>query len=177
MSHLAPENKGWAQSWERIRKLNAASFKCQMLFQSAAEQRHLQEIHWGHWVSHRECLSRGTPQKPHSPSFSHILEAERWHSSKYHWYPRFFCLPLLICVPKWFSGSHQLLTINLQQNKIHILFPAQFHPYPALLQEGANGNRPCLSWLLPRENPLNSTAKEPNKGTTLLFSRFLESTD
>lgn len=48
--------------------------------------------------------------------------------------PKIFRLPLLLCVPKWFSESHQLSIINLQQNKTHILIPAWFHPYPALLQ-------------------------------------------
>lgn len=48
--------------------------------------------------------------------------------------PKIFRLPLLLCVPKWFSESHQLSIINLQQNKTHILIPARFHPYPALLQ-------------------------------------------
>lgn len=143
MPQLAPKNKGWAQSWKRIRKFSAASLKCQELFRPPTEQGH-QEIHseviqyppGNAWAKG----PRGTPQHLTSthPGGRRIALLQKAFMQRI---PKIFYLPLLIGVLKWFSGSHWLLTINLQQNKIHILFLAQFHPYPALLQEGANGNR------------------------------------
>lgn len=127
MSHLAPKNKGWAQSWKRIRKLNAASFKCQELFRPAREQRHLQEIHcWAHLASQGRAWAKGPTRSPQHLTSMHLGSRKMafLQTAFMQRTPKIFHLPLLIGALKWFSGSHQLSAINLQQNKIHILFLA-----------------------------------------------------
>lgn len=180
MSHLAPKNKGWAQSWKRKRKLNAASFKCQELIRPATEQRHCSKRFTAEVIWYPKAMPEQRPTRIPQHLTSMHLGSRKMAFLQMAFMqrtPKIFHLPLLTGVLKWFSGSHQLSTINLQQSKIHVLFLAQLHPYPALLQEGANGNRPPLSWLLPRERPIEQHGQDSQQRHHTSLLQDLESTD